>query len=387
MIEKVKEIAKAIEPELIELSDYIFENPELGYEEFKACEAHINLLKKHDFDVEEEYLDIKTAFRATYDSGKPGPSISFLAEYDALPGIGHGCGHNMLGATNSGAGIALSKIVDEIGGKVVVFGTPAEETSGAKVTMADKHAFDDIDIAFEVHPSSSNSKSGSSLAMEAIQFEFKGQTAHAAADPEKGINALDGVINTFVGINALRQHIKSSARVHGIIVEGGKAANVVPDHAVAQFYVRAKTKTYLNELVKKVKNCARAGALASGAELTISNYELSYDNLVTNQTLLDIFVDSWEAVGVKDIHEPKSSTGSIDMGNVSQYVPAIHPYFKICDENIAGHTVEFANATKTKEAYGSMTNTVAALALTSVEIIQDKDKLAAIKEEFDKAEK
>lgn len=387
MKNKVYDIAMALAPELKDISDFIFENPELGHEEFKSCKAHVDLLKKHGFDVIEEYMDIKTAFRASYDSGKPGPRISFLSEYDALPGIGHGCAHNMLGATNTGAGIVLSKLVDEIGGSVIVFGTPAEETSGAKVTMADNNAFDDVDIAMEVHPGSENYKSGSSLAMEAIQFTFRGQTAHAAADPEKGINALDGVISTFVGINALRQHIKPTARVHGIIVDGGKAANIVPDYAVAQFYVRAKTKTYLNEIVEKVKNCARAGALSSGAQLEITNYELSYDNLVTNTTLSDLFTEKWLEVGVEDIKEPKSSTGSIDIGNVSQYVPAIHPYFKICDSTIPGHTIEFANATKTEQAYKSMIDTIVALVLTSIEIITDDKIFNAIKEEFNNTEK
>lgn len=387
MIKEITRYAEDLKHELIDVSEHIFENPELGYEEFKACKAHVDLLKKHGFEVEEEYMGIKTAFKAVFDSGKKGPTISYLSEYDALPGIGHGCGHNLLGATNTGAGIVLSKLIKDLKGKVIVFGTPAEETSGAKVDMTLKGAFDGIDIAMEVHPGSKHYKSGASLAMEAIQFTFKGKPAHAAAYPEKGINALDAAINTFVNINALRQHIQSTARIHGIIKEGGKAANIVPDLAVAQFYVRATTKTYLNELVDKVKNCAKGAALAAGAELEITNYEASYDNLVTNQTLLEIYCKRLLNMDVEEIHDSRSSYGSLDIGNVSHVVPTIHPYFGICEEDIPAHTVEFAEATKTKMAYDSMTQTIGALVLTAVDILQNDELLDKIWEEFKNTDK
>lgn len=387
MINEVLKLTEGIKEELIELSEYIFDNPELGHEEFKACKAHVELLKIHGFEVEEEYLGIKTAFKATYDSGKEGPSIAFLSEYDALPGIGHGCGHNLLGTTSTGAGIVLSKTIGDLKGKVIVFGTPAEETSGAKVAMTDKGSFDDVDVAMAVHPGSEHSKSGASLAMEALQFTFKGKSAHAAAYPEKGINALDGAINTFVNINALRQHIKPSARIHGIIKDGGKAANIVPDLAIAQFYVRAETKTYLKELIEKVKNCAKGAAMASGAELEIINYEESYDNLVTNNTLQDIYCKRLKDTGVEEIQEARQSFGSLDMGNVSHVTPTIHPYFKITNDDISAHTTEFAQATKTNLAYDSMAQTIAALTLTAIDILQNKELLNDIKEEFNSTQK
>ncbi|WP_432666830.1 M20 family metallopeptidase [Wukongibacter baidiensis] len=387
MINEVNRHTADVKDELIKLSEYIFDNPELGNEEVKACKAHVELLKKHGFEVKEEYLGIKTAFKAVFDSGKDGANICFLAEYDALPGIGHGCGHNILGTTSTGAGIVLSKLIKDLKGKVMVIGTPAEETNGAKVEMTDKGAFDGMDVAMAVHPADGHYKSGSSLAMEAIQFTFKGQSAHAAASPEKGINALDAAINTFVNINALREHIKSSARVHGIIKEGGKAANIVPDLAIAQFYVRAETKTYLKELVAKVKNCAKGAALAAGAELEITNYEESYDNLVTNQKLLEVYCRRLMDMNVDEIHEAKQSYGSLDMGNVSHVIPTIHPYFEICDEEIAGHTKEFAEATKTERAYNSMEQTIGALVLTAIDILQDDNLLAEIWKEFKETEK
>ena len=382
MKDKVMQCAESVKSELIKLSEYILMNPELGYEEFKASKAHIELLKKHGFKVEEEYLGIKTAFKAVFDSGKEGPTIGFMSEYDALPGIGHGCAHNLLGTTNTGAGIVLSKLMKDYKGRVIVYGTPAEETSGAKVEMTEKGAFNDIDVVMEVHPGSFHFKSGTSLAMEAVQFKFTGRAAHAAAYPDKGINALDAAINTFVNINALRQHILSDSRIHGIIVEGGKAANIVPELAIAQFYVRATTKTYLTELVEKVKNCARGAALAAGAELEISNYEASYDNLVTNESLSAVYCQSLRDVGVAEINEPRKSYGSLDVGNVSHVVPTIHPYFGICEEDIAAHTVAFAEATKTALAYKSMTQTIGALTLTAIEILKDDSLLQRIKKEF-----
>lgn len=387
MKDKVIKYTESVKGELIKLSEYILMNPELGYEEFKASKAHAGLLDKHGFKVEEGYLGIKTAFKAVYDSGIKGPTIGFMSEYDALPGIGHGCGHNLLGATNTGAGIVLSKLIKEYRGKVIVFGTPAEETSGAKVDMTEKEAFDDIDIIMEVHPGSLHFRSGTSLAMEAVQFKFIGKSAHAAAYPEKGINALDAAINTFVNVNALRQHILYDSRIHGIISEGGKAANVVPDLAIARFYIRASTKTYLTELVERVKNCARGAAVATGAILEISNYEASYDNLVTNETLSEVYCNRLRDIGVEKINEPRKSYGSLDVGNVSQVVPTIHPYFGICEEDIAAHTVSFAEATKTELAYKSMVQTIGALVLTAIDVLEDDSLLQRIKNEFHNARK
>ncbi|MBU5254664.1 M20 family metallopeptidase [Tissierella praeacuta] len=383
MIEKINNITYSILNDLKELNEYIYNNPELGNEEFKSSKAHIELLRKYGFQVEEEYLGIKTGFKAYYKSKKKGPAISYLSEYDALPKIGHGCGHNLLGTTNTGAAIVLKHLLDDIGGTVVVFGTPAEETNGAKVKMVEEGAFEGIDVAMLAHPSSTYSKSGTSLAMEAIQFTFKGKASHAASDPDKGINALDAVIMTFNSINALREHILPSARIHGIIREGGKAANIVPDLAIAQFYVRSPRKAYLQKLTEKVKNCARGAALATGASLQISNYELGYDDLVTNETLSEIFTKNLKSQGVQNPDNIKLTFGSVDMGNVSHVCPAIHPYFGIHGDNsIAAHTEEFRDATLTDKAYENMIITINALVNTGVQVIQNKDLLEKIREEF-----
>lgn len=380
--EKALKTAESLREDFIKLSDGILANPELGYEEYASSKAHKALLEKHGFTVEMPYMNMDTAFKATYDTGKEGPTIAYLSEYDALPGIGHGCGHNLLGTTSTGAGISL-RYLDEFHGKIVVLGTPAEETSGGKVDMVTKGAFTEVDVALMAHPADSHMKSGKSLALEAIEFKFTGRTSHAAASPEKGINALDGVLLMFNNINALREHILPSARIHGIITHGGEAANIVPGEAVAQFYIRATTKTYLTEVKEKVLNCAKAGALASGASLEYHNYEKPYDNLVTNQKLSNLYTEQLRAVGIDEINEEKGSTGSLDMGNVSHVVPAIHPYFDIIQSgDVSAHTVEFRDATRSEYAYNSMIKTLSALALTGLKLSEDRDLLKDIKEEF-----
>jgi amidohydrolase len=260
LIDTIKLPATAVMPELRKLSEFIYNNPEMGYEEFKSSAAHVDLLRSKGFTVEYPYLGMATAFRAEYRSAKPGPVIAYLSEYDALPGVGHGCGHNILGAGGTGAGIVLRSVVDEIGGTALVFGTPAEETSGAKVEMADKGAFKGVDAAIVAHPAEDNYESGRSLALEALEFTFLGKASHAGSNPDQGINALNGVIGLFNAVNAMRGHIKQESRIHGIITDGGLAANIVPEKGVARFYIRAGSKAYLAELSAMMKDCAEGAA-------------------------------------------------------------------------------------------------------------------------------
>lgn len=367
--------------ELIQLSNYIYSNPELGLEEVKSSQAHIDILKKYGFTVEENYLNFNTAFKATYDSNKPGPTIAFLVEYDALPGIGHGCGHNILGTTSTGAGLILKEFIDDLGGKIYVLGSPAEETSGVKVDMVDAGTFDDVDIAMMAHPDGKSQKSGSSLDLYPMEFVFRGQTAHASSAPEQGINALDACILTFNNVNALREHLKESTRIHGIIKNGGEAANIVPDLAIAQFYVRTPEFGYIDSLVEKVTNCAKAGALATGASLEINNFENAYRAMITNETLSEVFNNNFIEAGATDI-EDKVLGGSIDMGNVSQVCPSIHPYFSISKNDITAHTREFTAATIEADAYIGMDQAIYGLVKTSIDVITDKDLLYRIKQEF-----
>ncbi|MFB1051623.1 M20 family metallopeptidase [Paraliobacillus sp. JSM ZJ581] len=387
MMEQLHTAVDQIKKRLWEISDDLFAHPELGDQEYRSMGVLVDFLKEHHFEVETGLVNRQTSFRATFDSGKAGPTIGFMAEYDALPGVGHGCGHNMIATMGTGAGIALSKVLEQIGGKVVVFGTPAEETNGAKVPMAEAGFFDNVDVAMMVHPGDVSTESGESLAMDAIQFEYFGKTSHAAASPEEGINALDSVIQLFNGINALRQHVKSDVRMHGVIKEGGVAANVVPDKAVAQFYVRAKERSYLNKVVAQVKEIAHGAALMTGATLEISNYELSYDDMRTNKVLSNQFTKNLYQAGETEIVPQKTSYGSIDMGNVSQVCPAIHPYVGFGQPGIVPHTTAFASKTVTETGHMVIERGTLALALTGADVIQQPDLLKNIKLAFDKQQK
>ena len=365
---------KKIHANLCEISDYIYENPELGNEEFKSSEKLISFLKEHNFEIEKEFLGIKTAFRATYDSKKEGATIGYLCEYDALPEIGHGCGHNMIGAMSAGAGIILSKVLDEVGGKIIVYGTPAEETNGAKVIFAEEGVFDELDAAMMVHPGDKTLASGKSMALYPLQFTYKGKTAHAASCPHEGINALNAVIQLFNGIDALRQHVTPDVRMHGVITQGGVAANIVPDEATAQFYFRAGTKETLDDVLEKVKNIAQGAALMTGATLEMERFELPYDDLRTHENLSEAFNENLRILGIEDIEE-NEDFGSSDIGNVSHIVPTIHPNIGISNCRVIGHSREMADATISELGHERLLIGTLALAYTGYDVLTNKVEL------------
>lgn len=385
--EKLSQLFENYKNEFVELNEYLYNNPELGLQEFKACAAHTAILEKYGFNVTKNFAGLETAFQASFKNSTEGPRIAILAEYDALPGIGHGCGHNIFGVTSIATGILVKELMKDIPGEILVIGTPAEETNGAKVDMAQKGVFNNIDIAMAVHPSGeAHYRSGVSQAMEALQFTFKGKTAHASGAPHEGINALDGVLMLFNSVNALRQQTLETARVHGIITKGGEAANIIPDLAVANFYVRAKSLEYLKGFVERVKNCAKGAALATGTTLEITNYETSFANLVTNNKLSETYEKNLKSLGVTDIRD-KESHGSTDMGDVSHCCPTIHPYFPLTTSHLTGHSVEFASASIAPDAYKGMKESTLAMALTALELFENKELLNEIKEEFKNTKK
>lgn len=372
-------------PYFRQIGEYIWNHPELGFSEFKSSQKLIDALTEHGFSIKQPVDGMETAFIATFDSGLPGRTVAFLAEYDALPELNHACGHNLIGTMSVAAAISLSKAVHSTGGKVIVFGTPAEETGGAKVPLSEKGYFNDVDVALMAHPFHRYEESGSSLAMEALQFDFFGKSAHAAASPYEGINALDAVIALFNHISALRQQLISDVRIHGIITEGGSAPNVIPDKTQAKFYVRANTAEQLPDLIDKVKNCANAAALATGCTVEMSYYELGYANLSTNEPLSHAFMKNLVALGVseQEIHA-KSDHGSSDIGNVSNKVPAIHPYIKITDEAFNLHTPEFCEAANSDRGYEGMIIGAKALALTGYDVLTDAELHQQIKDFFNR---
>lgn len=374
MKERVVSLCNEQRADLESLSEYIYNNPELGNEEFKSSKAVAEYLKNNNFEVVMPICDIDTAFMATFDSGKPGPTIAYLCEYDALPSIGHGCGHNMIATMSAGAGVLVSNVIKEIGGKVLVFGTPAEETNGAKVPLTDAGYFDNVDAVMMVHPSDTTRASGSSLAIEPLEFKYTGQTAHAASCPEKGINALNAVIALFNGIDALRQHVTSDVRMHGVITNGGEAANVVPGEAITRWYFRARTKESLAPVLEQVKKIAEGAALMTGASLEVCQYEYAYDDLKTNEDLSTLFNDNLAGLGVTDMLPAQGPGGSVDIGNISNVTATIHPYISISKESFISHTVEMACLTQTEFAKDQMMLATQALALTGIDVLNGQLK-------------
>lgn len=368
-------------PEACSWSDAIHARPELGNAEHFASELLTTRLKAAGFAVEKGVAGLVTAFRAAYYGSGEGPIVGLFAEYDALPELGHACGHNVIGAAATLAGIAVSRCLDGLQGGVMVLGCPAEETMGGKVTMLERGAFKDLSVALLAHPAGVHMLGHSSLAMDALEFSFRGRAAHASAAPHEGVNALEAVINLFMLVNSLRQHLPQSFRVHGIITEGGVAANVVPERAVARFYVRAPFRRELNRVAEQVRNCAKAAALASGTELTIQAFEPPNDNMNTNHTLAEAMRKNLNALGVWDITPPGQASGSSDFGNVSHVVPAL-PCFIAISQSVLTHTPAFAAAAGGPGGHAGLVLAAKALALTALDVIGDRDLLERVREEF-----
>ncbi|MGN7176025.1 amidohydrolase [Paenibacillus sp. FSL R5-0490] len=366
-------------------SHQIHANPEIGNEEFFASRLLSGILEKEGFEVERAVAGHETAFLARKKSAKPGSSIAFLAEYDALPGLGHGCGHNIIGTTSVAAAIALSKVIDETGGEAVVLGTPAEEggpNGSAKGSFVKHGLLEGIDAALMVHPSNHTRLTSSSLAVDPLDFEFIGKPAHAAASPEEGINALDAVIQLFNGINALRQQLKDDVRIHGIITHGGDAPNIIPEYAKARFFIRASTRTDLNEVTRKVKAVAEGVALATGAKLNVIAFQNEVDNLLLNKTYDKVFKEVIEDLGETVVEGDRDGIGSTDAGNISQVVPTIHPYIKIGADNLVAHTVPFREAAASAKGDEALLTGAKGLALTAFQLVTDPELLKSIKQEF-----
>jgi len=369
----------ALRPELVELSLRIHQNPELAFEEVKASAWLAEYLEGHGFEVEKGICQLPTAFRATYGSGKP--VIALLAEYDALPEVGHGCGHNIIGTAAVGAGCAARKAVDAVGGTVMVVGTPAEEAYGGKVFLAERGAFQGVDAAMIVHPHVVDRASTRTLAMIRLEVEFHGKAAHAASDPHRGINALEALIQAYNGINSLRQHIRERDRVHGVITHGGEAANIVPAYSAGVFFVRAESEAGLNELKERVLNCFKAASVATGARLEY-NWSSYYAPLRPNAALAELFVGNMETLGRTVLPPMRRGLGSSDMGNVSALVPAIHPVVAIASRDVTAHSPEFAQAAASEEGHRGLVDGAKAMAMTVVDLIARPEAMQKVKEEF-----
>ena len=382
----VKERLEAVKPEIVAMVKDMHDNPELGHQEFHAMQLQAALLEKYGFTVEKGVADVKTAYIAKYKGAKEGPKIGYLAEYDALPGLGHACGHNMIAGVACAAAIALKDAVDEYGGEVWVVGAPAEETDGGKVYLVKAGCYDPLDAALMAHPAECWGMSGNMYAIEPLQFEFFGKAAHAAAFPEDGINALDGVLQLFTAVNALREHLRDSVRIHGIVKQGGEAANIVPEYACAQFYARAESTNYLREVVEKLKRCGEGAAACTGTTVKITNFENPYDNMMSNDTMSDRATEYLYQMGIPRGMKRIDSSGSSDVGSVSQKCPTIHAWFCATDgnENIKVHTPDFPPCTISEAGTEAMMLQTAALVMTGEDLLSDPGFLAAATEEYER---
>ena len=384
--EKIKKQIENLKPRSIKMAQHIFDHPELSNMEFETQKYLINELKKNGFEIYKGVGGLKTAFRAEFDCKKKGPTVAFIAEYDALPKLGHACHHHIIGSGSVNIAIALSKIYKELNGKIVCIGTPAEEIMDAKGIMAKNKAFDDIDVGLIFHGGEGYNARPYYLASDALEFSFKGKASHAAEAPHLGINALDAVIMLFNSINALRQQLKDDVRIHGNIIKGGDAVNIIPQNAVARFLIRSKNRKYLNKVVNKVKNCAKGSALQTGAKLKISSFEDPGSDLMPNSNLLEEYENNIISLGIK-IETKPFSFGSSDIGNLGYFIPVIHPMVKTIDKGIGLHTQKAINYGKSELAYEGMLNGMKAIGMTGLRVLMDYDFLKKVKEEFNERKK
>jgi len=382
--ERVVEAADALAGELAGLSDRFASEPETAFEERRTSAAMAEYLREKGFEVETCSGGLDTAFTAR--SGAGGPGVALLAEMDALPDIGHGCGHNIGGVASLGAGAVLREVLDGVlppgSGTLFVFGTPGEEGGRGKAKMLSAGAFDGVDAAMMVHASSARTVVKHFLGLVQLRFVFHGRASHAAAYPEKGVNALDGVIQTFNSVNALRQQLPPEARVHGIITDGGRAPNIIPERAEAFFYVRAPELDLLEELTEKVTACAEGAATATGCTLDAVAKDSSTAPLKLNAPFADTYRRALEYLGLpEDPKPPWKNVGSSDIGDLSQAVPVIHPHVPIRG-GLKIHTREFAEATMSPDGHRAMVEGVKCLSLTALELFFAPGVLEEIKREF-----
>jgi amidohydrolase len=382
--EKIEATIDANMDRLFEDALYIGAHPELGFEEFLASKKLTDELKDFGFSVTDNICDCSTAFVAEKKSGEDTPKVGFFCEYDALPEIGHACGHNLIATMSLGAAVGLASVLEEVGGDIFVYGTPAEETGGLKVPMSESGIFDELDAGLITHPNSVTEESGTSYAMQAIRFKFYGKAAHAAAAPEKGINALDSVILLYNGLNALRQHVPKDVLIHGIISNGGAAPNIVPEYAEAEFYIRASKVKTMNNAIERAKKVAHAAADMTGATVEIELFDETYYDLVTNKTLNGAYNKHLVELG-ETVNPPSPGIGSIDMGNVSYRAPSIHGWLGFKQPEVVPHSREFAERACSEDGRRILRIGAIAMALTGLDVLIDADLRANIRKEFEDA--
>ena len=373
--DRVCQAVDRMRDELLRISRAIHANPELAFEEHEAASLLVAALREAGLGVETGVHGLETAFSAEF--GADGsPCVALLAEYDALPEMGHACGHNLIATASVGAGLALASVADKLPGRVRVLGTPAEEHGCGKELMAREGALDGVDAALMMHPSSVNLVSMPCIAMAELEIRYRGQSAHAAAMPERGVNALDAMVVGYQAVAALRQHIARDERIHGIITDGGQSPNVVPERSAGRFYVRAANEQNLAPLKRRVEACFRAGAEATGADVEIEWGAADYLDIRFNEPLATAFRANAEALGREFFpidKLPPSVQGSTDMGNVSHRVPSIHPMLAAAPLHCTIHNPEFAKWAGSEMGEAAALDGAKALAMTALDFFADAD--------------
>lgn len=362
----------------------IHEHPELSFAEHHAHDLLTRLLGDAGLDVTPGAHGIPTAFVARAGRGS-GPCVAVLCEYDALPDIGHACGHNIIATVGAGAGILAGSVVDELDGRLVVVGTPAEESGGGKIDLLEAGVFDDVDVALMVHPADADLTHMDTIAVAQYRVGYSGRPSHAAAAPERGRNALDAAVLGYNAVAALRQHIAPEERIHGIFTRAGTAANVVPAEAEAVWFVRSPSLTTLWPLVERVHACLEAGAAAAGCEISIEPQGHAYAEMWDNPVLVDRYVQL-AADRSRSVRPPGAGrrvVGSTDMGNVSQHVPSIHPMIGVAPPGVAIHTAAFAEAAASEQADRAVTDGAMILARLAAECWSDPALVPAARAAFE----
>jgi amidohydrolase len=386
---KVTEAVDRLADDLEKISLQIHGHPELCFKEEKAAGWLSDFLEKQGARVERGVGGLPTAFRATIEGAKPGPTVAIMAEYDALPNIGHACGHNVIATAGAGAGAAIAASLGTLpfAGRIQVIGTPAEEGGAGKVRLMEAGVFKDVDAAMMIHGRCGTQVWRPSLGIIKVKCEYFGKASHASSWPWRGVNALNAMIQLFVSLDLMRQQIKPDSRVHGIITKGGDQANIIPEHTSAEFYLRAPTKDYCRELLRRFEGCAQGAATATGCTVKVTADATMHEPLKANFTMATLFGKNLERIDFPvDPDDGEAGYGSTDCGNVSQAIPTIHPYIRISPDGIPGHSREFAEWAKSPLARTGMIAGAKALALTALDLLADPGELQKAKEEFAKSE-
>jgi len=379
---EVGRLTASLSDDLFEFSRALYDDPELSLEEIRASRRLTEILSRENFQVTRGVASLPTSFVAVARGVRPGPSVAILAEYDALPDVGHGCGHNLIAGSALGAGMVLGRLRHQLPGEIRIIGTPAEETVGGKVLMVKEGIFENLDAVMMIHPGTEFRVFTTSLACQSIEVTFEGKTSHAVAAPDRGVNALDPLVQLYVGVDALRKSLTSEVRIPGVIVEGGKRANLVPELAVGRFSIRARNRNAVEAILDRIVRLAHGLAAASGARVAIRRMDETYDEMLTNSVLARLFKENLKALGEETNDAPRDRMGSLDMGNVSHTVPALHAYVAIAPSTGALHTREFAQATLSEPGRKGLLLAVQALSMTAIDLLARPETVAAARQEL-----